>query len=98
MKVVHLHKEPFDVYIGRPSKFGNPYSHQEGTLAKFKTNTREEAIQKYKEYVLKPENKDLLEEIYKLDGKILGCWCSPKKCHGDVIIELINKHKRIKLF
>lgn len=24
-------------------------------------------------------------------GKTLGCWCSPKKCHGDILVELIEK-------
>ena len=31
------------------------------------------------------------EELNKLKGKNLGCWCYPEKCHGDVLIELINK-------
>lgn len=32
MKVVHFKKEPFDIYIGRPSVWGNPFSHKQGTL------------------------------------------------------------------
>ena len=24
----------------------------------------------------------------ELRGKILGCWCAPKVCHGDVLVEL----------
>ena len=89
MKVVHNKKEPFDVYIGRPSKWGNPYSHQEGTLAEFKVETREEAVQKFKEYLL--NNKELMESLPELKGKILGCWCAPKSCHGDILLEMANK-------
>ena len=36
-------------------------------------------------------NPGLLEEIRKLKGKNLVCFCSPKPCHGDVILELANK-------
>ena len=89
LKVVHNKKEQFDVYIGRPSKWGNPYSHQEGTLAEFKVETREEAVQKFKEYLL--NNKELMESLPELKGKILGCWCAPKSCHGDILLEMANK-------
>lgn len=87
MKVVHCKREDHDVYIGRPSKWGNPFSHKDNTLAKYKTETREEAIEKYREYIL--HRKDLLDCLHELRGKILGCWCAPKPCHGDVLIELI---------
>jgi len=88
-KVVHCKKEPFDVYIGRPSKWGNPFSHLEGTKAKFKVATREEAIQKYVEWL---ETQDELLACIKVElkGKVLGCWCSPKACHGDVLVALAN--------
>lgn len=32
--VVHCKKAPYDVYIGRPGPWGNPFSHQSGTLAR----------------------------------------------------------------
>lgn len=83
--------KPYDVYIGRPSPFGNPFSHKEGTLAKFKTKTRKEAVEKYREWVLK--NPTMLEKIKKLKGKRLGCWCSPLECHGDVIIEILENKR-----
>jgi hypothetical protein len=90
-KVVHCKKEPYDVYIGRPSKWGNPFSHLEKeTTAKFKTATREEAIEKYAEWLL-TQDELLLVLKQELKGKILGCWCSPKKCHGDVLLELANE-------
>lgn len=97
-KIVHCKKEPFDVYIGRPSKWGNPYSHLEKSSSKYKTNTREEAINKYKEWITNGDGKHLLNDLHELDGKILGCWCKPKSCHGDILIELIEQNKQIKLF
>jgi hypothetical protein len=84
-RVVHCKKEPFDVYIGRPSKWGNPYSHKTGTLAKFKVNTREEAIASYREYL--HSQPSLIQALPDLRGKILGCWCKPLACHGDILAE-----------
>jgi len=82
MKVVHCKKEYYDVYIGRPSKWGNPF-----TIGK--DGTREEVVRKYRSYIM--NKPDLLKDIHKLKDCILGCWCSPKACHGDVIIDLIGR-------
>jgi hypothetical protein len=87
-KVVHCKKHPYDVYIGRPSKWGNPFSHKSDTLAKFKVDTREEAVLAFREYILNGEGKHLLNDLHELKGKILGCWCSPLSCHGDILAEL----------
>lgn len=89
MKVVHCRKEPFDVYIGRPSKWGNPFSHKDGTIAEWKVATREDAVQMYEAYLR--SMPDLLEELKELKGKTLGCWCAPKSCHGDIIIKLVEE-------
>lgn len=91
-KVVHCKKEKYDVYIGRPSKWGNPFSHKEGTRAKFKVATREEAVLKYKEWILTQEH--LIKSLHELKGKILGCWCKPKMCHGDILAELADQSER----
>lgn len=39
-KVVHCKKEPFDVYVGRGSVWGNPFSHKEGTTAEHIVSNR----------------------------------------------------------
>jgi hypothetical protein len=89
-KVVHCKRESYDVYIGRPSEWGNPFSHKEGTLAEFKVATRREAIEKYKEWIL--TQPQLLAKIPALKGKILGCWCHPLPCHGHVLAEMAENH------
>lgn len=81
-KVVNLKYEKFDVFIGRPSKWGNPFYIG-------KNATREEVIEKYRNYIL--NNKELLNDIEELRGKTLGCYCKPKKCHGDILVELIDE-------
>lgn len=98
MKVVHCKKEKYDVYIGRPSKWGNPYSHKEGTIAKYKTNTRREAIDSFRAYIMHGKGKHLLNDLDELEGKICGCWCHPKPCHGHVLQEIIKERKQKKLF
>jgi hypothetical protein len=96
-RVVHCKKEEFDVYIGRgirngeKSKWGNPFSHKEGTLAEFKVSSRKEAIQKFEEYLL--SNKNLMDSLEELRGKVLGCWCKPKSCHGDILLKYANQAK-----
>lgn len=96
-KVVHCKKEPFDVYIGRPSKWGNPFSHiqDKETLAEYIVSDREAAISFYESYLINQilSGKITREEILTLDGKTLGCWCHPQSCHGDVIIKVINMIK-----
>ncbi len=87
--VVHCQKEPYDLLVDRSTIWGNPYSHKEGTLAKFKVKTRKESIKKYREYIL--DNPKLLAQLHELRGKILGCWCKPKDCHGDILVELSNR-------
>lgn len=86
-RVVHCKHETFDVYIGRKTRdmprsiWGNPY-------VIGKDGTREEVIEKYREYIMgKPE---LLKQLESLRGKKLGCWCKPQKCHGDILIELLE--------
>lgn len=82
------HRVPYDVYIGRGSIWGNPFSHMDGTKALYKVETREEAIQRYREWIL--QQPDLLKRIPELKGKVLCCFCYPKPCHGDVLADLAN--------
>lgn len=86
--VVNCRKEPFDVYIGRPSEYGNPFSTKENSLAKFHVRTRRESIERFREWA--PKQPGFLERVKMLRGKRLGCWCHPKPCHGDVWVEFCN--------
>ncbi len=79
--VVHCKKEKYDVYIGRPSKWGNPFSIG-------KDGTREEVIMKYLKWLR--NQPDLIASLDELKGKKLGCWCAPKACHGEILAKLAN--------
>jgi hypothetical protein len=89
-KVVNQYKERFDFYIGRPSKWGNPFSDKEGTLAKYKVKDRNESVESFRNYITEGEGKHLLNDLHELKDKTLGCFCKPLKCHGDVLKELID--------
>lgn len=81
-KVVHCKREPYDVYIGRPSKWSNPF--HIGL-----DGTREEVIAKYRAWIV--QQPDLMAALPELKDKTLGCWCKPQACHGDVLAELVEK-------
>ncbi len=88
-RVVNKRVEPYDVYIGRGSIWGNPFTHLDGpTKAQFKVKTREEAVQRYAEWI--QTQPQLLEQLPQLRGKVLGCFCAPKKCHGEVLAKLAD--------
>ncbi len=80
--VVHCKKAKYDIYIGRPSVWGNPF-------VIGRDGTREEVVAKYAEWV--KTQPQILAELPKLNGKILGCFCAPLACHGDVLADLAAK-------
>ena len=81
-RVVNKYKEDYQIYIGRGSKWGNPF--KIGI-----DGNRITVITKYKKYLL--SNEELMAALPELKGMILGCYCKPKACHGDVLAELANK-------
>jgi hypothetical protein len=69
------------VYVGRGSLWGNPF-------VIGKDGTREEVIEKFKQFIL--PTLDLIP----LKDKDLICFCKPKACHADLLIEEANKKMR----
>lgn len=80
-QVVHCKHEKYDVYIGRPGKWGNPFIIG-------RDGTREEVIAKFRAYI--QGRLDLIQDLNEIQGKTLGCWCKPHACHGDVLAELAD--------
>ena len=81
-RVVNKREEPFDVYIGRSTPWGNPF-------VVGRDGTRKEVVEKYEAYIR--ENPKLLARLGELKDQILGCHCKPKLCHGDVLVKLVNE-------
>lgn len=88
-RVVHCKRDSYDVYIGRPSMFGNPFPITT-------VRNRSESVEMYRRW-LKGEVdvpgfvSPPLEVILTLQDKVLGCWCKPKPCHGDVLAAICEK-------
>ena len=85
--VVHHKKEHHDIYIGRPSKWENPF------ILGVDGN-RPEVIRKYHDWII--HQPQLINDLHELDNKILGCWCKPLKCHGDILI-LLRENQLLEL-
>lgn len=80
---------PDAIYVGRPSKWGNPYMvyPHKGALIRVAHSL---AVNQYKEYIA--EHPELIEVAKKeLRGKDLVCWCAPLPCHADILLELVNQ-------
>jgi hypothetical protein len=86
--VVHCKRDPYDVYIGRPSRWGNPYSHLADSRATAVVDSRDKAIAAYRIHLWAQvrDGEVTLEDLAELHGKTLGCWCAPKACHGEVLV------------
>lgn len=104
IKVVNMktHKPtPNDIYIGRGSPLGNPFTHLplNKTTAFIHVDTRNDAVEKYREYIVKEilnscSIQKAVEEIKckAREGDVnLVCWCMPKLCHGEILSRLITK-------
>ena len=102
VRIVHFRKEKFDIYIGRKSTgmhFGNPFSFGgKSKISKLDFFTRVECINAFREWLQGTNYQDIeserrkwiLENITMLKDKVLGCWCSPETCHGDVYAEILD--------
>lgn len=84
-----------NLYIGRNmsfyvkgavgSKWANKFS--------VKKYSRDGCLEMYKKYI---KESELYNDLDELEGKVLGCWCKPERCHGDVLMELLREKKGIK--
>lgn len=89
-RVVHCKREKYDVYIGRPSKWGNPF-HVDPMVMRGPNGeaARRKVIAAFEQWVQKQPR--LMASLHELRGKTLGCYCAPKACHGDVLLRLVQE-------
>jgi len=81
-RVVNLKDEPYDVYIGRGSKWGNPFP--------MVNNNRDEVCDRYANWFFGQPH--LVSSLHELVGKRIGCYCKPKRCHGDFLVRQVRKY------
>ena len=98
IKIVNKDKKPYNFFIGRPTNWGNPFSHIPDSLADVIVSSREESIECYRRWLAKEDFLDLrkdkrdwiLNNVHFLKDKILGCYCdiSKERCHGEILKKL----------
>lgn len=88
--VVNIRTDKYEVYIGRAGKgkdgyFGNPFHLED-------EEDRERILVLYKDYfnIRIEEDEEFKNKVEGLKGKTLGCFCKPKLCHGDIIVEYLE--------
>lgn len=79
--------DPDIVYIGRGSRFGNPF-----VIGGCTGRTRGDVIRLYKGWLWGRLKSGVFtkEMLLELDGKRLACYCAPQACHGDVLVKAIE--------
>ena len=106
--VVNCRKEKYDIYIGRPydgispPEFGTYTLHFGNPFILRRDGNRKVVINKFERWIrgedypkLYPKRRKwILKNLYRLRNKRLGCFCSPKACHGDVYVKLIEELSR----
>lgn len=72
------------VLVDRTTKWGNPFEMQS-------EEDRDRVCDQYEEWV--NQQYRLLDDIrYALQGMDLVCWCAPKRCHADTLLEIANRY------
>jgi len=107
VRVVNLRKEKYDVYIGRPGKgksgiFGNPvaigrkcpvcgevHTDRGSTLPCYRIALYEK-LEGDKQFERAFER--LVQQLQEKGELVLGCFCKPYPCHGDVLAEVLLQH------
>lgn len=84
---------PDTIYVGRGSRFGNPYNWREGVEVGNEAWAKGAAVELYREWLRNGRGPSAPtdEEIAALRGRNLACWCKPDEpCHADVLLALAN--------
>lgn len=69
-------KSPSNLYVGRPSIFGNPF--KIGV-----DGDRNLCMEKFEKHARASEK--ILQNICSLGNRTLGCFCAPERCHAEVL-------------
>ena len=94
------------VYVGRPTKWGNPFPFSAAEEAGY---TRHGAVSAFEDWLagnpwacgsdkFEAKRQAILDSLPELRGRDLACWCplvdekgNPVPCHADVLLEIANR-------
>ena len=101
-KIVNIYKDSYQIYIGRSGRgkdgdYGNPIRVGISCHICGKTHGKGETLLCYEVYL---KNRLSVDEVFResvknLNGMVLGCFCKPKPCHGDVLIKYIQELNKV---
>jgi hypothetical protein len=86
---INKKRDNFTLYIGRgwaglkESKWHNPFH-----LYNYEKD-RKLVLRLYEQRVR--SSPELMAAIPELSDQILGCWCHPEECHGDVLVKIYKE-------
>jgi predicted transcriptional regulator with HTH domain len=96
INIKNTNPDAMDFYIGEDhesydldeSPLKNPFDKSE--------LGREIAVKHYKMYLYRRylEEERFRKLLHSIEGDTLGCLCYPKRCHGEVIVDLLNEHNQ----
>ena len=97
-RVVNMKDDGYDVYIGRAGHgedgyWGNPVRlYEQCSWCDDIHITKGSTLKCFKLYFDKrlEEDPEFKRRTIKLKGKVLGCFCKPDKCHGDIIADYLE--------
>lgn len=98
-RVGHCKRDRCDVYIGRGSRWGNPFVFP-GRRSKHDVTETDTPLADYERHVR--ASPGLMAALPELRGKALGCWCvrladpepdrpEDERCHGHVLQRLVRE-------
>lgn len=98
MRVVHVKSHAFTHYIGRgwmpraPTGKAQPVNAGLGNPFVMRNEAdRQQVISQFEAWLRldAPNARAVVERIRQLpEDAVLGCWCAPRPCHGDVIVKI----------
>lgn len=78
------------IYVGRPTKYGNPWKVKDHGLAEALRLYRNMLDDKNQRKVIGYPSDDVIRR--ELRGRDLQCWCDlDKPCHADILMEIANR-------
>jgi len=93
-RAVNMQLQVADVNVGRPSPYGNPFTHRKDIWRKWGSMalvaSREEAILCY-EHWLRSQPELVARAQRELKGLALGCYCLPLACHAEVLARVVEE-------
>ena len=100
-QVVNIKRFPYDVYIGRPGRgeegfFGNSHPIGWCDICNQHHNRDESVVAFKKEFLYRIENDmGFRKRVIELKDKVLGCFCKPLPCHGDIIANWLDNQPNL---